>query len=312
MSIMTDRDDRGLTIESRKPSLHIAIGIATSGRPEVLSDVVDLLARQSREADELIICPSGLEDVQFDRVQAYGPNLRIVEGARGSCHQRNAILAAAVNADVMVFLDDDFLPAADYVAEVERLFAGDASIVVATGEVLADGILGQGLSFAEGARIVASSEPRSNAEPTDIYNGYGCNMVVRMAPIRERAVSFDENLPLYAWQEDVDLSRQLARFGRIVKSARLRGVHLGSKRGRSPGKSLGYSQVANPVYLLRKGTLSWQHSFGQVARNFLSNGVRSLRPEPWVDRRGRLRGNLLAFKDLLAGRLSPARILEFR
>jgi len=39
--------------------------------------------------------------------------------------------------------------------------------------------------------------------------------------------------------------------------------------------------------------------------------MRNLRhPEPWVDRRGRVRGNLMAFRDLLRGRLDPRRILE--
>jgi hypothetical protein len=37
----------------------------------------------------------------------------------------------------------------------------------------------------------------------------------------------------------------------------LRGVHLGTKRSeRSPGKRLGYSQIANPVYIARKETIA--------------------------------------------------------
>jgi hypothetical protein len=38
--------------------------------------------------------------------------------------------------------------------------------------------------------------------------------------------------------------------------------------------------------------------------------MRALRPEPWVDRRGRARGNWLAMFDLLRGRVVPERILE--
>jgi hypothetical protein len=40
------------------------------------------------------------------------------------------------------------------------------------------------------------------------------------------------------------------------------------------------------------------------------NLVRSLAPEPWVDRRGRLRGNLLALADLMRGRMHPMRVME--
>jgi hypothetical protein len=38
--------------------------------------------------------------------------------------------------------------------------------------------------------------------------------------------------------------------------------------------------------------------------------VRSVWPEPYVDRVGRLRGNLAALADLAAGSLHPERILE--
>jgi hypothetical protein len=38
--------------------------------------------------------------------------------------------------------------------------------------------------------------------------------------------------------------------------------------------------------------------------------VRSPWPEPWADRFGRFRGNLLALADWARGRLSPGRILE--
>uniref|UniRef100_UPI00195349D0 glycosyltransferase family 2 protein n=1 Tax=Escherichia coli TaxID=562 RepID=UPI00195349D0 len=65
--------------------------------------------------------------------------------------------------------------------------------------------------------------------------GYGCNMTVRLSVIHAHGIRFDEDLPLYAWLEDVDLSRRMAPYGRIVGSATMRGVHLGSKRGRSSG-----------------------------------------------------------------------------
>ena len=84
------------------------------------------------------------------------------------------------------------------------------------------------------------------------------------------------------------------------------------KSGRSPGVRLGYSQVANPIYLARKGTMAWPLARTHMSRNMLANTARTLRPEPWVDRRGRLKGNLLALWDLARGRLDPRRILEFK
>jgi hypothetical protein len=40
------------------------------------------------------------------------------------------------------------------------------------------------------------------------------------------------------------------------------------------------------------------------------NIVHSPRPEPYVDRRGRLRGNLLALADLVRKRIAPERVLD--
>ncbi len=87
-------------------------------------------------------------------------------------------------------------------------------------------------------------------------------------------------------------------------------MHLGTKLGRSPGRRLGYSQVANPIYLFRKGSYSFGRAAPSVGRNLAANADRSLQPESYIDRRGRLRGNGLAFLDLLRGRLALERILD--
>jgi hypothetical protein len=47
-------------------------------------------------------------------------------------------------------------------------------------------------------------------------------------------------------------------------------------------------------------------------RNLVANFARSIYPEPWIDRRGRLKGNLLALKDLVVGDLSPGRIVNLQ
>ncbi len=106
--------------------------------------------------------------------------------------------------------------------------------------------------------------------------------------------------------EDVDFCRRLAQFGRVVKDPALLGVHLGVKAGRTSGDRFGYSQIVNPVYLWRKGTLRWDRALGQMARNLAANLAGALKPEPWIDRRGRIRGNLKGLFDLSLGRLNRA------
>ncbi|MGJ7511015.1 glycosyltransferase [Variovorax sp. GT1P44] len=299
-------------LETRPERLKIAIAIATAGRRDVVAETIGLLANQSRMADELLVCPAREEDLDPACLRAYGGEVRVLRGPVGLPLQRNVLLDAT-DADVVIFFDDDFLPSSDYVAEVEALFAACPEVVVATGKLLADGILGPGIGYAEGVRILERAGPNTGPRSlTATYNGYGCNMAIRMQVVRSHGVRFDERLPLYAWLEDVDFSRQLASHGRVVQVARLRGVHLGTKgTGRSPGRRLGYSQVANPLYLARKGTMNWSLALKHMAKNLLANSMRSLSPEPWVDRRGRLAGNCLAMWDCVRGQVDPQRVLRF-
>lgn len=299
----------------RKPGeegkLRIAVGIATAGRRAILDYTLDLIGRQTRLPDALIVCPAVRGDLGEESLLNLPFSTSVRLGKRGLTAQRNQILAAATMADVIVFFDDDFFPQLDYIEELERLFLENADVVAITGRPMMDGANGPGLDAAAALELIArdSSAPRDRTiEPT--YGTYGCNMAFRMRPVRENGLLFDENLPLYGWQEDIDFSRQLAEAGRIIDAKVLRGVHLGAKGGRTSGVRFGYSQIANPVYLVRKGTMSRAFATPLIRRNILANLGKSLWPEPWVDRRGRLKGNCLALRDLLTGRIAPQRILD--
>ena len=78
--------------------------------------------------------------------------------------------------------------------------------------------------------------------------------------------------------------------------------------GRVSGVKFGYSQIANPVFLSRKGTMSWSVSFKMILYNVLANHGKIFWPEAWVDRKGRAKGNWLGVIDLLTGKLHPERI----
>jgi hypothetical protein len=81
--------------------------------------------------------------------------------------------------------------------------------------------------------------------------------------------------------------------GRIVRTNLIWGVHLGTKRGKGSEVRLGYSQIINPAYVVSKGNMSFAYAFRLAARNFVANLVKSIFTERYVDRRGRLRGNLI-------------------
>jgi GT2 family glycosyltransferase len=298
-------EDEKLVVEAR---CRLVVGVATRGRAPILNEMLAEVARQTRVADRVIVCGSDASDL--DGVAQRFPGVITLLSRPGSSRQRNTIIDAAPDADVMIFFDDDFLPDKDYLACVETHMRSHPATMVVTGAVLADGISGPGLSPDEGRRILASQGAAGGAtRPT--FSGYGCNMVVRLEPLRERGLRFDDRLELYSWQEDVDLSRRLAAFGNVILLEGARGVHLGVKRGRSSGVKLGYSQVANPLYLASKRSgYPMTVALNLIFRNMAKNIVRAFWPEAYVDRRGRLRGNIIALSDLIRGRMKPERVLE--
>lgn len=292
----------------------VFVAIATAGRRDVLTETLTLLSRQTERPEVVFISPATPADLDEAAATALGMNVVVVPSRKGSCAQRNAILDRLLDRQdgVVLFMDDDFFAAPTYVAEVSRLFSSEPGIVLASGLVHADGAVGPGLAVPEAHRILAERFDAAALPAIEpIYNGYGCNMSVRLSAVNALHVRFDEDLPLYGWLEDVDFSRRLAAKGRLVRSHRLQGVHLGSKRGRSPGRRLGYSQIANPWHLIRKRTMSPRRALVQIGRNISANLWKSLSPEPWVDHRGRLRGNLVALSDLVRGRLKPSNVLNF-
>ncbi|MCL4765104.1 MAG: glycosyltransferase family 2 protein [Hyphomicrobiaceae bacterium] len=287
-------------------TLRIAVGIATSGRPAILAAMLARLELQSRAPDAILVSAAGPCDLE--RIPEAFPRVVPLLSPPGSSHQRNAILRHCGSCDVVVFFDDDFIPCPQYLAAVEAVMAANPDVVMTTGTVLRDGATGPGLTFAEADAVLAVPEEwRAGTDLVDVADGYGCNMSARLDIIRRHGLGFDENLPLYAWLEDVDFGHRLSSFGRIVRTPAARGVHLGVKSGRQPGRRVGYSQVANPIYLARKGTCRWRRGLYLMSRNIAANSFRSIRPEAWVDRRGRLAGNLRAIGDLLRGRLDPLR-----
>ena len=295
--------------------LRVAVGIPTAGRPAIVHETLREILRQVRQPDAIFVCCSDLCDVAASSASLCG--VQVVVAEKGSAAQRNAILEAAIHYDIVVFFDDDFFPCSDYLQAMEKLFVENPRVVTGTGHVIADGICGPGISPAEGRDLISADMSLSaRAGTAPAFGGYGCNMAIRMEPVRHHALRFDERLPLYGWQEDNELSRRLGMFGEILRTRAARGVHLGVKTGRTPGIRLGYSQVANPLYIHRKlrshksGSYPLRYALTLMVKNVLANAKGAFRPEPFIDRRGRLRGNLLAFRDLIGRRLTPERILQ--
>ena len=262
------------------------------------------LTKQTLTPHAIIVCctaPGDVGDVAEDR------SLTVLYREPGLARQRNAILEAMpADTDWIVFFDDDFYPDPCWLETVSEVFTAEPEIACITGAVIADGILGPGLATEDALARIAAHRPSGSERIEENESPYGCNMAFRRTAIA--GLRFDERLVLYGWLEDRDFGGLVAkRGGRRVKIGKAYGVHLGTKGGRVSGRKIGYSQVMNPIYLRSKSTMTTRQALGQIGRNVTANLVKAARPEPYVDRRGRLLGNLIAASDLLRLRLTPER-----
>jgi len=289
-------------------SLRIFVAVATVGRAEVTRRTIDRLSLQTRRPDGVVVVGAQPSDIEGVSTASVDPECALSE--RGLCNQRNRALdMIGDRADVVIFFDDDFVAATDFIEQTDQLFSTRPEIVGATGRVIADGVHHEGYTVDEAIALIAQDTPPPPYErPRESL--YGCNMIVRMSAVD--GLRFDPVLPLYGWQEDVDFTYQVGQRGSMVQPSQLRGVHMGAKGGRTAGKRLGYSQIANPIYLLRKRTIPPKLARRIMWRNTAANLARSLKPEAHIDRRGRAWGNMIAFAHLATGKLDPRHILDMR
>jgi len=285
-------------------SLKIAVVVATLGRPAEVGDLLETLGRQTVPPDTIVLSVTKSEDLPSQLPEG----AIVITGSKGLPAQRNRGMKPALEAgaDIIVFFDDDYILTVTALEDMRALFDREKRMVGLTGTVLADGIKGPGLQLAEAQAFIAEYEARPQAplvaRPT--YGLYGCNMAFRASAIEGRR--FDEALPLYAWQEDTDFSRQMSVAGQLLKTNGFAGVHRGVKSARTSGFQFGWSQVVNPAYLVKKGTMAPIYGLRRIVKNMIANHVHALWPETWVDRRGRLRGNYAGLAYVLSGRCNPS------
>jgi GT2 family glycosyltransferase len=214
---------------------------------------------------------------------------------------------------LIAFIDDDFIVGDDYFLNMEKVFQLDDSVIGMTSEIIADGANSPGLTFEEGLMSAERHAQRKAAPVVREIRGphaHGYNGIIAFRTSHLGLLRFDERLALYGWLEDLDFCGALSRAGKIVTTNMTWGVHLGSKGGKGSDVRLGYSQIINPAYIARKGNMSPVHAFRLVTKNLLANLTKSMNPENYVDRRARLRGNLIGISHLLVGRLTPEYVIK--
>lgn len=286
--------------------MKIAVVIPTVNRNEALARALEGLAGQTLKPSAVIVSPPSRE--MLDHRVLENRQVTVVDGARGASAQRNrALLEVSEDTDLVAFFDDDAVARADYLEQMAAIFE-DPTIIGATGQVVRDGAQEKReLSPEELAAALSQSEGSSGGPLRDVSGLYGANMVVRAR--EAKTVGFDERLPLYSWLEDLDFSRQLLRYGRLVHVPAAVCVHQGSASGgRQQHRRLGYSQISNVAHLWGKGSVGAADVVRLVGRPVVASLVGAVHGQEKPERRQRLVGMGLAFADLVRGRITPERI----
>src|SRR5260221_1129637 len=292
----------------------ISVVIASKGRPDFVRETIDSLQRQTLKPREIIVVVPSIEDLP---PKQWGDDVQYIVGPLGLTLQRNkGIRAIPITVPYVGCFDDDFEMKADYLEQAVAFMNANVSIMGISGLLIGR----RGISREEAKKLIASYQPGENPKGTFFSQGkhhilFGCNMIIRRAVLTYE--QFDENLPLYSYGGDYDLSIRLERYGRIGRFHGCIGVHLETPGGRVREVLRGYSFVANNWNFLRKGVVNlprlrvwtrfWVIFFGKSAFVILWNLLKGDRCLDWSRR---LKGHLLALRDIFLGRCHPGRIKE--
>jgi GT2 family glycosyltransferase len=292
----------------------ISIVIASKGRPDAVSETIECLHRQTLKPQEIIVVVPSPGDLP---TKQWGENVKYIVGPHGLTAQRNKGIAAIPNEIPYVgCFDDDFELKEDYLEQAVAFMNATASIIAFSGKVAANG----SISREQATALLASYKSQGSSRGRFFSKGkhhilFGCNMIIRRSILNYE--QFDENLPFYSYGEDYDLSIRLERYGLIGRFDGCVGVHLETPGGRVREELRGYSFVANNWYFLRKGVMhlplviAWTRFWSMcVGKSIVISLCNMLQGNRSLDWRGRLKGHLLALKDIFLGRCDPGRIKE--
>jgi glycosyltransferase involved in cell wall biosynthesis len=278
--------------------MFLAVIIPTLGRRKTLAETLQSVLRQTEIPDQIIVSASQQSDV--DEATAADARFRVTYGHPGTTCQRNrGIDALDPKAEIVCMLDDDVELRDDYFAYVKKLFVDRPDVAGFSGSVFTY----DGRSREQAKQVLRDRKIDDTFSEGKI--GIGCAMNIRRSVLDK--VRFDERLALYGRLEDADFSARSLHLGKQGSYHACPVAHLVEPQARLPGKQYGFSQVMNPFYLYRKGSVL---SFWEVVKShwwiaFGSNtwGVVTRRQNR--DYWGRLRGNFLAIWLIVRGRVEP-------
>jgi GT2 family glycosyltransferase len=276
--------------------------IASKGRPGVLQETLESLARQDLPPGEIIVSVTCQHDVATPA--GFGSH-KLLFGPAGSSTQRNTgIRALDPKCELVTFLDDDVELAPDYFRQLRRLVVENPDAVGFGGKVLLNGT----------TRLVAKQTIREMAGNSGgvaqaVSGLYGCNMSFRRSAMLDEG--FDERLSLYAWLEDFDFSSRMARKGRLLIGPDMILCHLAAPSGRMSHARFGFAQIMNPFYLAKKGIMTWPECLKKHLIAAILGNLAHLAKDP-KSRSQRLLGNFKALRMIARGTIKPEAVMDLK
>jgi GT2 family glycosyltransferase len=270
--------------------------ICTRNRFDDFTKTLPSIAAQTRLPDELIVVDSSDEkklEAHLNSIHMPFP-VRYVHTQPGLTLQRNYGIRES-KGDLIFFFDDDVDLDANYLAEVEKVFADDAGKNIgAVGGKIANGspqtfrlkferILFGLIRFIFGVvgthngKFYPSGMPshlRANQPSGFIECLSGCCIAFRREVFEKAA--FDENLAHYGLMEDADISKQTLDAGyKIWYQASATLAHNESPMNRLNVQQWAEMSVVNYDYLFRKSWARdkwrWLFYYGALIGLFAAN-----------------------------------------
>lgn len=292
----------------------VSVVIVSKGRPSILAETLQSLARQTMKPERIVLVVPSTADLPE---HFWNDNVQTVVGPLGASAQRNeGIAVIPLSVRYVAFFDDDMELKEDYLSSAVAFLEANATVVGLSGHVLGNG----NVTREEGRARIDAYRPKRDFQGKFQSQGsghtlHGCNMVIRRDVLEYE--QFDEELPLYSYNEDYDLSLRLEAYGRVGRFIGCISVHLETPSGRVREDMRGYSLVANNYYFIKhKSThlpapLAWiRFWIVCVARPLLICLVHLAKGDTSHDFRARLKGILIAVKDIFTGKSHPGRIRE--
>jgi GT2 family glycosyltransferase len=279
--------------------MSVAIIIPSFGRRAMLEETLHDLFTHIGKDDKIVVITCRDEDSP----SFTWPNLVSISGRRGSSCQRNSGLDfLKQGSDVfraILFIDDDVVLAPEFLRNLANYHSTYPAAAGFTCHLIADGAVSHEIPRIEAHELASKWRQTSDMESfipaTSPYVAFS----IKGDLIGE--LRFDERLAEYGFMEDWDFFARLRGYGDTGYAANCGLVHLATGAGRTSHRKFGFSQITNPLYLTKKGSLPskecLKHLCTAVAANFAGIYISS--------RRQRLIGNFLAFWYALRSGPSP-------